>query len=33
VMQLVPEDSQIGPIGPGGVLSGATITAIQDLRP
>jgi hypothetical protein len=33
VMQLVPEDSNLGPIGPGGVLSGGTITAIQDLRP
>lgn len=33
VMQLVPEDSQIGPIGTGGILAGATITAIQDLRP
>ncbi len=32
VMQLVPEDSQIGPIGAGGILAGATITAIQDLR-
>lgn len=32
VMQLVPEDSQIGPIGTGGALAGATITAIQDLR-
>lgn len=33
VMQLVPEDSQLGPIGSGGILAGATITAIQDLRP
>lgn len=33
VMQLVPEDSQLGPVGTGGILSGASITAIQDLRP
>lgn len=33
VMQLVPEDSGLGPIGAGGVLGGGTITAIQDLRP
>lgn len=33
VMQLVPEDSQLGPVGSGGILAGATITAIQDLRP
>ena len=33
VMQLVPEDSQLGPIGSGGILAGASITAIQDLRP
>lgn len=33
VMQLVPEDSQLGPVGTGGILGGATITAIQDLRP
>lgn len=32
VMQLVPEDSQLGPVGTGGALSGASITAIQDLR-
>lgn len=32
VMQLVPEDSQLGPVGSGGILSGATISAIQDLR-
>lgn len=32
VMQLVPENCDIGPIGAGGILSGATITAIQDLR-
>lgn len=32
VMQLVPEDSQTGPIGAGGILGGATITAVQDLR-
>jgi hypothetical protein len=32
VMQLVPEDSQLGPIGSGGILAGSTITAIQDLR-
>jgi hypothetical protein len=33
VMQLIPEDSQLGPIGAGGILLGATIAAIQDLRP
>ncbi len=32
VMQLIPEDSDLGPIGAGGILSGATIMAIQDLR-
>lgn len=32
VMQLIPEDSDLGPIGAGGILSGASITAIQDLR-
>jgi hypothetical protein len=32
VMQLVPENSELGPIGAGGILSGGTITAIQDLR-
>jgi len=32
VMQLIPEDSDLGPVGRGGILSGATITAIQDLR-
>jgi hypothetical protein len=32
VMQLVPEDSQLGPIGAGGILAGGAITAIQDLR-
>lgn len=33
VMQLVPDQSQLGPIVSGGVLGGATIVAIQDLRP
>ena len=33
VMQLVPEDSELGPIGTGGVLAGGSISAIQDLRP
>jgi hypothetical protein len=33
VMQLVPEDSDLGPIGAGGILSGGTVFAIQDLRP
>lgn len=33
VMQLVPDESQLGPVGPGGILSGATIVAVQDLRP
>lgn len=32
VMQLVPENSELGPIGTGGVLAGGTITAVQDLR-
>lgn len=32
VMQLLPEDSNLGLIGTGGVLSGGAITAIQDLR-
>ena len=32
VMQLVPENSELGPIGAGGILSGGAITAIQDLR-
>lgn len=32
VMQLVPEDSELGPIGAGGILSGGNVTAIQDLR-
>lgn len=33
VMQLVPERSNLGPIGSGGTLGGGTLTAIQDLRP
>ncbi len=33
VMQLVPESSELGPIGTGGILAGGSITAIQDLRP
>lgn len=33
VMQLVPEQSQLGPIVGPGVLSGATIIAVQDLQP
>jgi hypothetical protein len=32
VMQLVPEESDLGPIGPAAVLSGGAITAVQDLR-
>lgn len=32
VMQLVPEESELGPIGAGGIRSGASILAIQDLR-
>lgn len=32
VMQMIPEDSSLGPIGAGGALGGGTITAIQDLR-
>lgn len=32
VMQLVPEDSSLGPIGAGRALAGGTIIAIQDLR-
>lgn len=33
VMQLAPDNSDLGPIGAGGILSGGSITAIQDLRP
>lgn len=33
VMQLVPDSSQLGPIVEAGVLSGATVIAVQDLRP
>ncbi|MFN3990058.1 MAG: hypothetical protein ACK4IS_07350 [Erythrobacter sp.] len=33
VMQLVPEESELGPIGVGAALGGGAITAIQDLRP
>ena len=33
VMQLVPEDSELGPIASAGALSGGSIVAIQDLRP
>jgi hypothetical protein len=33
VMQLIPEESELGPIGSGGILAGGSITAIQDLRP
>lgn len=33
VMQLVPEESQLGPVGSGRALGGATIVAVQDLRP
>lgn len=33
VMQLVPEETEIGPIGAGGIRSGAGILAVQDLRP
>jgi|GEM_PF-488431 len=33
VMQLVPEESSLGPIGTGRALGGGTIIAIQDLRP
>lgn len=33
VMQLVPEDSSLGPVGASGILSGAAIVAVQDLRP
>jgi hypothetical protein len=32
VMQLVPENSELGLIGAGGLLSGGNISAIQDLR-
>lgn len=32
VMQLVPENSELGLIGAGGILSGGSVTAIQDLR-
>lgn len=33
VMQLVPENSELGLIGAGGILASGSITAIQDLRP
>lgn len=33
VMQIAPEDSELGPIGRGGALAGGSIAAIQDLRP
>jgi len=33
VMQLVPEESELGPIGKGAALGGGRISAIQDLRP
>jgi len=33
VMQLVPDNSELGPIVEAGVLAGGTIAAIQDLRP
>ena len=33
VMRLVPEQTDLGPIAHAGVLSGATIVAVQDLRP
>lgn len=32
VMQLVPEDSELGPIGQAGALGGGSVSAIQDLR-
>ena len=32
VMQLVPEESELGPIGAGGILAGGAIVALQDLR-
>lgn len=33
VMQLIPEESELGPIGTGAALGGGAILAIQDLRP
>ena len=33
VMQLVPDESELGPIGVGAALGGGAIVAIQDLRP
>jgi hypothetical protein len=33
VMQLVPEESELGPISAGALRSGGTIFGIQDLRP
>lgn len=33
VMQLVPEGTSIGPIGQAAALAGATLVAVQDLRP
>jgi hypothetical protein len=32
-MQLVPEESELGPISAGALRSGGTIFGIQDLRP
>lgn len=33
VMQLIPEDSELGPVGAGYIRGGGGIAAIQDLRP
>lgn len=33
VMQLVPEETDLAPIGVGGTISGGTILGVQDLRP
>jgi len=33
VMQLAPEESELGPIGAGGIRNGGGIVAVQDLRP
>lgn len=33
VMQLVPEETQLGPIGEGGTIASGAIVGVQDLRP
>ncbi|MEO0589120.1 MAG: hypothetical protein AAFZ11_01020 [Pseudomonadota bacterium] len=33
VMQLVPEESQLSPVGEGGTIAGGAVIGVQDLRP